>query len=319
MAVALADAPSFAIADQGGLSFWLPGLFGSLTALPGQPGWAWTMIYYHTTVSAQAGQTFQLGGFRGTSIVAGLQGRGNLAFFGPTYVFATPVLGGQAALTLLGVGGRDEASISATVTGPRGNSISGAASQGLTSVGDLVPQASLKWNVGVNNFMIYATGDVPVGDYDPDRLANLGAGHGAIDAGGAYTYFNPQVGDEFSAALGATYNLENTPARYQNGVDLHLDWGASHFFTKEWLLGVVGYAFQQVSCDSCANASLGCFKSRVLGIGPQTGLIIPIGEVQAYLNLKGYKEFAAENRPQGWNLWLTLSISPAPPQPHVVK
>jgi hypothetical protein len=35
-----------------------------------------------------------------------------------------------------------------------------------------------------------------------DRLANLGLGHAAIDAGGGYTYFNPQTGNEFSAVLG---------------------------------------------------------------------------------------------------------------------
>jgi hypothetical protein len=47
----------------------------------------------------------------------------------------------------------------------------------------LIPQAELKWNQGVNNFMTYVTGDIPVGAYDSNRLANLGIGHGAIDAG----------------------------------------------------------------------------------------------------------------------------------------
>jgi hypothetical protein len=37
--------------------------------------------------------------------------------------------------------------------------------------------------------------------------------------------------------------------------------------------------------------------------------------MQGYLNFKGYKEFDAENRPEGWNFWLTLVISPAAPQP----
>jgi hypothetical protein len=32
---------------------------------------------------------------------------------------------------------------------------------------------------------------------------------------------------------------------------------------------------------------------------------------QGYLNIKGYKEFAAQNRPDGWNAWVTLVISPA--------
>ena len=40
------------LADEGGVSFWIPGLFGSLAAAPLQPGWSLTTIYYHTTVSA---------------------------------------------------------------------------------------------------------------------------------------------------------------------------------------------------------------------------------------------------------------------------
>jgi hypothetical protein len=33
--------------------------------------------------------------------------------------------------------------------------------------------------------------------------------------------------------------------------------------------------------------------------------------MQGYLNLKAYGEFAAENRPSGWNAWITFSLSPA--------
>jgi hypothetical protein len=49
---AAASMPKAALADEGGVSFWLPGLFGSLAAVPQQPGWSAASIYYHTTVSA---------------------------------------------------------------------------------------------------------------------------------------------------------------------------------------------------------------------------------------------------------------------------
>ena len=51
---AVASAPKVALADEGGVSFWLPGFFGSLAASPLQPGWSLTSIYYHTSVSAGA-------------------------------------------------------------------------------------------------------------------------------------------------------------------------------------------------------------------------------------------------------------------------
>jgi hypothetical protein len=46
--------PTVATADEGGVSFWVPGFFGSLAAAPQQPGWSLTSIYYHTSVSAGA-------------------------------------------------------------------------------------------------------------------------------------------------------------------------------------------------------------------------------------------------------------------------
>jgi Putative MetA-pathway of phenol degradation len=76
-------------------------------------------------------------------------------------------------------------------------------------------------------------------------------------------------------------------------------------------LGVVGYAYQQISCDTGAGNRLGCFEARVFGAGPQIGHIIPMGNFQGYLNLKGYKEFDAAHRADGWNVWLTFAISPA--------
>ncbi len=41
-----------ACADENGVSFWLPGLSGSLAAVPQTPGWSLGSVYYHTTVGA---------------------------------------------------------------------------------------------------------------------------------------------------------------------------------------------------------------------------------------------------------------------------
>ena len=181
--------------------------------------------------------------------------------------------------------------------------------------GDLVPQFNLRWNSGVHNYMTYITGDIPVGAYDSSRLSNLGIGHGAIDAGGGYTYFNPVTGHEFSGVLGFTYNFQNQSTQYQNGVDMHFDWCASQFLTKQFQVGLVGYVYKEIGCDSGSGDRVGCFQSQVVGVGPQLGFIFPVGDMQGYINLKGYKEFAGENRPDGWNTWVTFVISPAAPTP----
>src|SRR5213083_52717 len=119
--------------------------------------------------------------------------------------------------------------------------------------------------------MTYITGDVPVGAYDSARLSNLGIGHGAIDAGGGYTYFNPQTGHEISGVLGLTYNFKNTATQYQNGVDLHFDWGASQFRSKQVMVGLVGYVYKELGCDSGSGDRVGCFQSQVVASVPRSG------------------------------------------------
>jgi hypothetical protein len=312
-----------AYADEGGVSYWLPGRFSSLAAVPGVPGWSMAAVYYHTSVSAfgttAAAREIQIGRFPATvntSLNLHLNAQADLVLLNPTYTFATPVLGGQLAIGVTGLFGRSSADLSGTLTaalGPLVITRNGTIVDSITSVGDLYPQATLKWNAGVHNFMTYVTGDIPVGAYSPTRLANLGIGHAAIDGGGGYTYFNPQTGHEFSAVAGFTYNFKNHDTQYQNGIDFHLDWGASQFLSKQVFVGLVGYAYQQVTDDFGQHPILGGFRSRVVGVGPQVGYLFPVGDMQGYLNLKAYGEFAAENRPAGWNTWLTFSISPMAP------
>jgi hypothetical protein len=318
------------LADEGGVSFWLPGFFGSLAASPLQPGWSLTSIYYHTTVSAGAdvakAREITIGRIPvnlNASVSASLDARADLGLLLPSYTFATPVFGGQLSVGAIGIYGRVDTSLAGTISGalatPLGTfpfSRFDSISDSVTGFGDVLPLATLRWNAGVHNYMTYITGDVPVGAYDSTRLSNIGIGHGAIDAGAGYTYLNPQTGHEFSGVLGFTYNFTNQSTQYQNGVDMHFDWGVSQFLTKQFQAGLVGYIYQEVGCDSGSGDRVGCFQSRVVGIGPQLGFIIPLSTTtQGYLNLKGYKEFAAQNRPDGWNTWVTFVISPAEQTP----
>jgi hypothetical protein len=318
-AVAITVEP--AAADEGGISFWLPGIYGSLAATPMQPGLSFASVYYHTSVSAggnvAAAREVTIGGLNPTvnvNLNANLDANVDLVLLNPTYVFSTPVFGGQLAIGLMGIVGHNKTSIDGTLTAMEGPIVathSGSIDSSLTGFGDLYPQASLRWNMGVHNFMTYVTGDIPVGAYNPSRLANLGIGHGAIDGGVGYTYFNPATRHEFSAVTGLTYNFKNNDTNYQNGVDWHLDWGASQFLSKQFFVGAVGYFYNQITADSGQAVFLGSNESRVIGVGPQIGFLFPVGNMQGYLNVKGYGEFDAASRPSGWNAWLTFAISPA--------
>jgi hypothetical protein len=312
-----------ASADEGGVSFWLPGQSASFAATPQVPGWALGVVYYHSNVEAfgsvAASREITIGRIPANvhvNLNLSLAGQGDLVVLAPTYTFAQPVLGGQLSVGVSSWFGQNAGSISGMLTASVGSVFAqrtGMISDALTSYGDIVPTATLRWNQGVNNFMAYVTGDIPAGDYDPMRLANLGIGHGAIDSGGAYTYLNPASGNEFSATAGFTYNFKNPDTQYRSGIDFHFDWGASHFLSKQLYVGLAGYAYQQVTADSGQNPILGSFQSRVLGVGPQIGYLFPVGGMQGLLSLRAYGEFDSANRPQGWNTWLTFAISPASP------
>jgi hypothetical protein len=309
-------------ADEGGVSFWLPGQFGSLAAAPQAPGWSVAFVNVYESVNANgtaaAAREYTISKFSPTvnvNLNVNLTAKPDLVLVAPTYVFATPVLGGQFALSLAGAAGRSAGDVSGalTVSAPGASATrQGEISDARYGFSDLYPQASLRWNSGVSNWMVYTLGDVPVGTYDSTRLANLGIGHGAIDAGGGYTYFDQATGHEFSVVTGLTYNFVNPSTNYQNGIDWHVDWGASQFLNKNVQVGAVGYFFQQLTADRGAAPFLGANLGRVAGVGPQVGFLFPAGSMQGYLNVKGYWEFAAENRASGWNAWVTLAFSPKP-------
>jgi hypothetical protein len=242
----------------------------------------------------------------------------DLAMVPPSYTFAPPIFGAQANVGLTAVYGRNRTIQNVLVSdlavdGPFARPRSRFEMNGdsVTGFGDLSPQVTLRWNSGAHNFMTYATGNIPVGAYNPSRLANIGIGHSALDGGLGYTYLD-DAGREFSAVAGVTYNFLNPFTQYQNGTDFHLDWGASQFFfSKQLQIGVVGYVYNQLTCDSGSGNKVGCFDSRVASVGAQLGYTITVGELEAYVNLRGYNEFDAANRPEGWNVWLTLTLSPA--------
>src|SRR5215472_2017506 len=224
VAAALALAPQLACADEVGESFWTPGSFGSLAATPSQPGFSLASTYYRTSTTAGSevarARLIRIGRVTGAvdeNVSAVSVQPEDLATIAPAYTFATPVLGGQAAVAVAAVYGRKRTSTDALITtAPRVGSFATTESRfdtisdTVSGFGDFAPQASLRWNAGVHNLMTYVTGNVPLGAYDPARLSNIGIGHGALDGGVGYTYFNEQSGYEFSAVGGSDLQLHQS-------------------------------------------------------------------------------------------------------------
>jgi hypothetical protein len=99
----------------------------------------------------------------GGGVVAGEDARADILAFEPTYTFATPVLGGQASISLLGLAGHPQATVDATLAGPHRALLTGGSDDRI-AFGGLLPEGTLRWNFGGNNLMTYIT-DIPVGAY----------------------------------------------------------------------------------------------------------------------------------------------------------
>jgi hypothetical protein len=297
---------STSAADEAGVGFWLPGQYAAFAAEPGKSGLSFETTFYHATASAQRGAIFDRDGH----IQVSVKSPSDFVMLTPTYTFDTTILGAQPAFGMTALVGRSVTSVAATLAGPEGGTLSGARSDRIFGFGDLSPNATLKWNHGVHNLMIYATAGIPLGAYNTKRLAALGLGHWSIDGGGGYTYYDEKAGIEFSAVAGLTYNFINPSTEYRSGNDFHLDLSFSPYVSETIHIGAVGYVYEQLSGDSGAGAVLGDFRSRVAGAGPQIGFFLPIGDREGYLNLRAYYEFAAAHRLEGWNMFVTFSIEP---------
>jgi hypothetical protein len=303
VSIALFAAHPSVRADESGASVWLPGQFGSFAAVPSDPGFSLETTWVVSSASVSKSYVFP----RGINLTEGYTTQQYAMYVTPSYTFADPILGGQLSTSVTFTLGRADTSASAVLSGRFGTE-SDFTSDSMTGPGDLLPLAMLKWQAGSHNFMTYVTANVPVGAYDANRLSGIGLGFWATDGGLGYTFAN-QAGFEFSLTAGVTYNFMNRNTQYQSGIDGHLDWGMSQALGGAFYVGAVGYFYNQLGPDSGPGALLGPFMSKVTAVGPQIGYSLDLGVVQADLNLRGYWEFVATNRPEGWNVWLTVSLS----------
>jgi hypothetical protein len=286
-------------ADEGGVSFWLPGQYGSFAAIAPSPGWSMPLVFYNYSGSTQSADHVLPSG----RVVGSLSGSVYGLFIVPTYTLNTTIIGAVPSFSMGFMPGYGAASANLTL-GP----LSASRSDSIWGGSDLYPTVQLFWDRGLNNFMAYLTGDIPVGSYDPNRLANLGIGHGAIDGGGAYTYLNTKSGTEFSATLGFTGNFTNPSTNYTNGIDSHLDLAAAQFLNQQLFVGAAGYIYQQLTPDSGQRAILGTNESRTRGVGPQVGYNFNVGGQSIYTNLRAYWEFDSYRRLQGRAIFATVNI-----------
>lgn len=287
-------------AGEGGTSHVMPGANATLVDLPPtSPGGFVKPMYINYRGDASARVPTAAG------VVANLNADADTFVLGGGYGFEETVLGGAhysvAAFlpyTWLTISG-DSAALGGVQIQ---NKVSGLGD--LTLVPVLLGWKSDNWQY---DFLmpVYA----PTGSYEVGRLGNTGLNYWTFDPIVGVAYSNAKTGLTGAAHLGYAINTENNATQYKSGNILHLDTAVQQLFPLGSGLANIGvevWYFQQLTCDSGAGATLGCFKGRTAGIGPVLGYIQPIGNEKLLFELKWLPELDTQNRLKGDYLWLKM-------------
>jgi hypothetical protein len=168
--------------------------------------------------------------------------------------------------------------------------------------------ALVGWHKEDHHYLLAASVNVPVGDYDVRRLANVSLNRWATDISAAGTWLLPEEKIELSLATGITFNGENDDTNYETGTEFHLETAAFYQFTPSFSVGLNGYHYQQVTGDSGAGAESGDFKGRVTALGPGMSGTFNAGPLPVSASFRYFHEFKVKNRLEGDAVWLTLTI-----------
>jgi hypothetical protein len=297
---ALVVASPLASAGEGGVSHILPGANATLVDLPpSSPGWFFKPMFVNYNGDASARIPTAAG------VVANAEVTTNTLVVGGGYGLEQPVLGGAhfSIAAFVPYSWVDIAGDTAAAGGRRiQNDVSG--------LGDVtIVPVLLAWKSGDWQYDFLMPIYAPTGSYELGRLGNTGFNYWTFDPIGGFSYNNAKSGLNAAVHLGLAMNTENSDTEYRSGNLLHVDASLQQNFplgSGFANIGAEAWYFQQVTCDSGAGATLGCFKGRTAGIGPVLGYIHPIGQQKAIFEFKWLPELDTKNRLKGDYFWLKM-------------
>lgn len=227
---------------------------------------------------------------------------------GVTYVPDIEVFGGRAGLSVQLPIVHETIDFSGVV----GSSITGTLSDRETGFGDLVVSPFVGWDNGHWHYSLGATFFLPTGQYGTATIdvakrqvdvLSVGKNKFAIDPTFSVTYLNPNNGFELSGSVGVTLSSNNNATDYQTAPELHVELTVGQHLPNGLVIGVSGYAYQQLADDSGSGADsfkavtgARSLQARVFGIGPAIAWGTKIGDVGVTVKAKYMHEFGAKRR-----------------------
>ena len=292
----------YAHAIEGGSSLYVAGMKGIGAAITPPEG-----IYFSNPLFYYSGKNSGSATYSGV-LVEGSSTVSSLTYF-PTALWVTPakILGGTTAVGITGVIGYADIGASGAITFPGKPTDTLSLDDGSSGIGDPILNGSIGWTEGKSSWNLSTMVNVPVGQYDARQLANISFHRWIVDMTGAYTWYDPKIGIDLSAALGFSFNGENEATGYISGNELHLELSAARYLTDDVAVGVNFFHARQITADSGTGAILGSYEGHASAIGPELIATLTIGKTPLEVNASFFLELAADNRPQGSSGWLTIT------------
>ncbi len=280
---------SGAQAFEQGLSIYPKGFAGFMSGLiPPQPGlFVLNPYYYHFNGTADAI-------VRDNEVELGVKLKMDAIFVQGVYVTGWKLFG--ANYSVGGAVAYAWADISASVTGPLGNTVD--ISKSNNDVGDtIIMPVNLSWhggnwhtNVGLS---IYA----PTGLYSRGNLS-IGRNMWAAIPTFAVTWFDMASGWDLSGSFAFVIPGENDATDYQSGVVFQADLAVGKHFGS-WEIGIAGNIVEQFTDDSGSGAKLGGFRMQSFGLGPAVSYTAMLGQAPLTFSAKWEPDITATNTIKG--------------------
>jgi hypothetical protein len=276
-------------AFEQGMSLYPKGFGGFMSGfVPPQPGLSvLNPYYYHFN-----GTTGAI--VRNGEVELGVDLRMDAAFVQGIYVTGWKIFG--ANYSVGGAVAYAWASISATATGPLGNTVD--ISQGNNDVADtILMPINLSWHSGnwhtAASLLVYA----PTGPYSRGDL-NIGRNMWAVIPTFAATWFDMASGWDLSGSFALVIPGENDATDYQSGVVFQADLAIGKHLGA-WEIGVGANVVQQITDDSGSGARLGGFRMQSFGIGPAISYTAMLGQAPLTFSAKWEPDVTATNTIKG--------------------
>lgn len=142
----------------------------------------------------------------------------------------------------------------------------------------------------------------PTGRYKKGEMANLGRNYWTIQPAAAFSYMPPK-GINADLKVMFDLNMRNADTQTRTGHAIHADYALGYGFGNGWVVGVGGYAYQQLQEDKGPMAGDG--KARAFGIGPNIRYANSNGLL---ITAKWQQDFSVRSRPKGHQFFVKASI-----------